>query len=1054
MIRALFTRMTGFLVLAAILLTAGIVLVSRLPIMMYPQTERPRVRVVISHPGISAIDFQNNYADYLEPHLLGLENLETIESSYTSGQSVFNLTFDWNVDRDEAIDAVESLLYSLNGGFPEDLQDSYRIGSWQSENAGFLVIGVFSASSSPEQLYARLFRSVEPQLNKVVGVEDIGFYNVEELSVDIVLRQRSMLPYGVSITDVNAALIEGIVPIPLGSLNEDGKKFSVRFNREAQGLREIERLPVKQIGDRTITLGEIADISISYVLPNTLFLVDGAPVVQLTATPVEGGNVTQMTDEIMVVMELARDEGLIPEDSEFHLFLDPAKYIQRAISNVVRAALIGGALAVLIVFLILGEVKNTLIIAFSLPFTIVLSFILMYVFNVSLNLISLGGLALAVGMIIDSTIVVMENIHRLRIENGRTGSKSEWREIVSAATDQVRSPVIASVLTSVLVFFPISFTAPLTNAILGDQARTVIFSLLSSLFVALFLVPIVAYGLYRPGLNGKVLKKPDPNRLRGLSRISVPAMKGVTGAYRRSLGFIIRRKFLAVSIILSAFGILTVTVVFLLPGIPKEIISPPSSERVVVFFRNFVDYPDSESVMEIALPEIEERIDERLGTNVVQTYANIRGRFNIIFIDLVSAELTEWAVGELQEEFPSEGNNYFNVMPWDPAELPLPNTESLKISVYGPDEARKIALIEEIQDLVTEAGLYRRVYGRPSPALSEELVLSSRDKIFSGFPGLTESSLSSHVRLILGGTSPVGMSEGEFDVEVRAHYPDEDIDSRAELQNFLIPLGGEYVPLKHFFRFREESNVSEIYAVDGEPAYRLFGRIFGNVPDRVRLDYQRQIGELLDTELVLPEGYFWTFENPQEEMERSIDSLFVALGISIVLIYLLLSFQFNSLWIPLVILVSIPLGFIGVILSLKVFASTVSLNSMLGTILLGGVVVNNAIILIDFWLKSRDRYEDEYKALEETAAIRFQPIVITTLTTILGMLPIALGLGEGSNILQPLGIAVSGGLLISTVFTLYIVPSLLSLSVRNGTLMKSDTTESPISGSVIKITRE
>jgi HAE1 family hydrophobic/amphiphilic exporter-1 len=155
-----------------------------------------------------------------------------------------------------------------------------------------------------------------------------------------------------------------------------------------------------------------------------------------------------------------------------------------------------------------------------------------------------------------------------------------------------------------------------------------------------------------------------------------------------------------------------------------------------------------------------------------------------------------------------------------------------------------------------------------------------------------------------------------------------------------------------------------------------------------------------------------------------------ALGISIVLIYLLLSFQFNSLWIPLVILVSIPLGFIGVILSLRIFGSTVSLNSMLGTILLGGVVVNNAIILIDFWLKSRDRYTDGFEALVDTAAVRFQPILITTLTTILGMLPIALALGTGSNILQPLGIAVSGGLLISTIFTLFVVPSLLSFGVR------------------------
>ncbi len=613
MIRAVFSRITGFMALAALLFAAGIMLASRLPVMMYPQTERPRIRVSISHPGVSAITFQNNYAEEFEPGLLGLENLETIESSYASDESSFTLTFDWNIDRDDAIKDVESLLASLNSGLPEEIKDSYRIRSYQGENAGFLVMGITSEETSPEQIFSMLSRSVEPKLEKIDDVEEIGFFNVEDLSVDILLRQSAMLPYGIKISDVNLALREGILPFPLGSIEENSRSYSVRFNRGAQGIRNIERIVVKKIGDRSITLGEIADISIEYVLPANLFLVDGTPVVQLNATPVEGGNVSQMTEDIMTVMEAARSDGLIPADSQFRLFLDPAKYIQRAISNVVRAALIGGALAVFIVFLILGELRNTLIIAFSLPFTVVLSFILMYIFGVSLNLISLGGLALAVGMIVDSTIVVMENIHRLRVDHGVPESRLAWREIVSAATDQVRAPVIASVLTSVLVFFPISFTAPLTNAILGNQALTVIFSLICSLFVALFLVPLVAYALYRPGSKRLVEDRPGHERLKGLARLSVPAMMKITAAYKKSLGFILRRKALTLLLIAGAFGILALSVVFLLPTVPKEIISPPSSDRVVIFFRNFVDYPDSEAVMDKALPDIGARIKKRLG---------------------------------------------------------------------------------------------------------------------------------------------------------------------------------------------------------------------------------------------------------------------------------------------------------------------------------------------------------------------------------------------------------------------------------------------------------
>jgi HAE1 family hydrophobic/amphiphilic exporter-1 len=1037
----LFKRTTGVLVLAAVLVAIGLVLVTRLPTMMYPPTERPRVRLTISHPGISAVDFQDNYANLFEPRLLGLENLETVSSTYSADQSVFNLTFDWNIIRDDAIDAVEREMTALNNGLPDVLKDSYSIGGWQSENAGYLVMGISSPSTSPELLYSQLAQSVEPRLNGIDDVEELGFFNVEELRVDIELNDRAMLAAGVTILDVNNALQSGTVPVPLGSLNEENTNFSVRFDRDGGRLREIERLGVKVVGDRTITLGELADISIRYDLPAQLFLVGGEPVIQLTATPVEGGNVTQMTEDITGVVDQARMEGLIPADTEYYLFLDPAKFIQSAITNVVRAALIGGLLAILVVFLILGETRNTLIVALSLPVTIVLSFILMSLFNVSLNLISLGGLALAVGMVIDSTIVVMENIHRLRTDAGEVSSRFEWKKIVATATEQVRSPVVASVLTSVLVFLPISFTAPLTNAILGDQARTVIFSLVSSLFVALFLVPIVAYALYRPkkkavsdtiiSVNQSKQGAAGPNpALRGLARYSVPAMRKLTGHYRTLLERIVRRRSAAVAVVITAFGILVASVVFLLPGVPREIISPPSSDRVIVFFRNFVDYPDTDSVVEKALPDIERRIEERVGDHVVRTYANVRGRFNILFIDVVSPEVTDQVVAELQDEFPSEGNNYFNVLPWDPAELPLPNTESLKISVSGPEEGRKIAILEEIQDLVNQTELYQRVYSRPSPALSDEFVLSVREGILPGFPSLSESLLTSQVRRILGGTSPVDLVDGDWEVEVIAHYPEEIIDSRSDIENFLIPVDGQFVPLKHFFHFRNEQSISEIYAVDGEPGFNVFGRIWGNVPDRTRMEYENQVRSLLESELELPEGYAYAFENPQEEMERSINSLFAALGISIVLIYLLLSFQFNSLWIPLVILVSIPLGFIGVILSLRIFGSTVSLNSMLGTILLGGVVVNNAIILIDFWLKSRDRYTDGFEALVDTAAVRFQPILITTLTTILGMLPIALALGTGSNILQPLGIAVSGGLLISTIFTLFVVPSLLSFGVR------------------------
>ncbi|UCB44856.1 MAG: efflux RND transporter permease subunit, partial [Spirochaetota bacterium] len=277
------------------------------------------------------------------------------------------------------------------------------------------------------------------------------------------------------------------------------------------------------------------------------------------------------------------------------------------------------------------------------------------------------------------------------------------------------------------------------------------------------------------------------------------------------------------------------------------------------------------------------------------------------------------------------------------------------------------------------------------------------------------------------GTAPIEFEQDQTTVEVTAVYPESEIEGRHMLENFLIPYKQSAIPLKHFFNFREVTGISGIASENGETIFRVYARMAPGTPSARRTEYEQHIREEIETNLAIPAGYSVVFDNPQEEMEKSIRSLFIALAASVMLVYVVLAFQFNSLSIPLVILVTVPLGFIGVVFSLFLFNSSLNLNSMLGTILLAGIVVNNAIIMIDFYLKIGPNYGNNIDALVETAGIRFTPIVITMLTTVFGMLPLAIGFGEGSNIVQPLGIAVSGGLVISTLFTLFMVPSILNL---------------------------
>ncbi|HAE22217.1 MAG TPA: hypothetical protein DCG47_07840, partial [Spirochaetaceae bacterium] len=319
-------------------------------------------------------------------------------------------------------------------------------------------------------------------------------------------------------------------------------------------------------------------------------------------------------------MEGAKAEGLVPADTSYELYVDPAKYIKRSISQVVDAALIGGALAVLVVFLILGEFRNTLVIALSLPLSIALSFLPMYFLGVSLNLISLGGFALAVGMIVDSTIVVMENIHRWRHEDRLTQEPRHWAHVVMDATRQVRAPVVASTLTSVLVFLPLSFSAPLANAILGNQAMTVVFALLASLAVALSVVPLVAYLLFK-GPKARSLDRGEP---KGFARYADSAANALIAAYKRVLGYIIAKPARAAVFLALTATLMAASVAVLLPRIPKEIMSKPQSDRVVLFFRH-EEIVDSLEIVENLMPSLRERLDEALSGFSYRSFANVSG---------------------------------------------------------------------------------------------------------------------------------------------------------------------------------------------------------------------------------------------------------------------------------------------------------------------------------------------------------------------------------------------------------------------------------------------
>ncbi len=1011
MLEFIFGRRRGILLLVVIIGVAGFVLLGELPTTLYPAMRKPRVQVSVSHPAYTASDFYESYGDILENALLGTADLEHLEARYRNGNTRYRLEFDWGFDGDEVQSRVESSLAPVRNSLPEEARD-YRIAAWRSDNPGMLSIAVFSTEMEPTELYQLIEPVLRGPLSRVHDAENVTIINVEELRAEVTLDHDAMLRYGLTPADVAREVQAGYRPSSVGTFRNDSSQYGVRVEQGIDSIFEIDRIRVASFENTSVLLRDVADVSVRYDLPRQIFRADGARSVMIYAEPKDGGNIRRMSADVAEILEGAAPG--FPEHVQYRFLVDPADFIDTALGNVIFAAVLGASLAMGVIILLLGEFKNILIIGLSIPLSMLLTFILMYVFEISLNLISLGGMTLSIGMIIDSSIVVMENIHRHRRSGG--GRRVD-RALILESVREVRAAVVVSTLTSVIVFLPLPFTSPITAAILGDLARTVIFALGSALVVALTVIPLLAYYLFRGRMESKKSVA---------ARLSEALLGRMTGAYRASLSALLSSRLASITFILGSFGALLALLVFVLPQVPMEIISEPDSDKVVLFFSNS-ETEDGEELME-AIEPVEQELLERYAADLESLFVQIRSASSgSMILSLGTSARRVEVEEELAELYPDSAEWRFRVFPWDPAAMPLPFVWDFHLQIEGPDDLVSVQVIDDLAEIMRESRVYNRVATSPSPSQAQELILSPRHEVIDAFPGYSLSGLVGIGRTILAGSRAIEMTEGRDTVSVRLVYPDGAVASRNDFESILVPYEGRGVPLRHFFDVRQRTGPTEIVTEDGVQSFNIYGMLPRYASEELRAERQAQAIELIHDTLRLPEGYSYRILNPRVEVDNSINSLFVALAVSLLAVFLVLTLQFNSVRVPLVILLTVPLGFMGVILALFLFDSTLSLNSLLGTILLGGIVVNNAIIMLDFYYRNGTAFDTRREALVHAATLRFAPIIITMSTTILGMLPIALALGDGTNVIQPLGISVSGGLFVSTLFTLYMVPCVMNL---------------------------
>lgn len=995
-----------------------------LPVSLFPNSSKPEMYVNVTYGGSTAQEFLHTYGSDLEQQLKNLSGerveVEKIRAFYRPQRVEYEVQFKWGVDPNAAKREVERAVNAFAARLPQESRDT--IGYWlNNENSGFFALSFYSETRDLNALYENLEPILGPRIATVADAQDPVLWNPSKNEVRIELVPEAMAALQLVPRNVHSALDSTLGSYAGGSITVGTNQLQVELPRPIAKVTDLALVPIPTQSGRLVHLGDVARIDLG---PKTMdtrsFKTSGAPSLILFATPKPGGNVKKMSEDLLAVVKELSPQ--FPKDTRYRVLVDPSEFIRSAVKNVVVEVGLAALLAVLVLFVFIGSLRNVVTAAIEIPLSMVLAFILMKLTGMNLNLISLGGLALSAGMNVDASVVVMENIFR-HFEMHRGPHDFATRlKILTGAVREVQFAILASTVASLVVFLPLTFTSDLSYAILGDLAKAVVFSHGFSAIVALILVPTV-----RLQLMGRESGKPHH------SLIEKP-LRWIEDTYSRALGRFIRLPLLKWGSYAGLAAGLAALVVYVGPRLPREVIGVPDTDWMILSINT--EGNTLLRQMEQQSEAIERELLEKFGSKIQYTFNQIR-RPNAatIMARLKDKRDMQDTWKAMEAHFTNTPAIKYWVGPWNPSELPIPDPPHMRLAVRGSRTIDAADAARDIRDLIESQHVFDRVSSDPDTHLERAVTLSPHLEQWEALSlagiRLHPADLADVLRVATAGRRVGNFPTGGRELtEMVLRYPPDLAYSVETIEAFPVGVGPKIVPLKALATVKVQEADPTIYRENLREAFLLYGR--QNRGQEATKDAALAKAKALAAKWstgeagkkALAAGVSTTFEDAAKDVTEAISQLGTAIGLSVLLIFITLLIQFGSFAEPVLVLVSVPLGFIGVIASLYLFKSTLSLNAALGVILLNGIAVANSIILVDFIKRLVADGLTPYQAALEAARKRLRPILITSLTTILGMLPIALGTGEGGHILQPLGIAVSGGLWVSTLLTLFLVPAL------------------------------
>jgi len=992
----------------------GMVAFSGLGFEMMPELEFPVITISTRYPGASSEDIEQTITKPIETIAGGVEGVTNITSTSSGDASSVMIEFEWGTNLDAAAqdlrDGIERILDFLPEGADRPLVMKLDITQMP------VIVYAVTGMEDTYEMRKLLEDEIEPKLTQLPGVASVIVAGGKQAEKQIIVDKTKLTQNNISIDDLVQILSAQNLNLSAGYVEQRQTEYLLRTVGEYKTLEEIANTPVSVTQNGSVVyVKDVAKVIDGYKEERNYIRTNNEPTATLIVSKESGANTLEVSNLVKERVEELRAD--LPAHLEFYEIFDQGHTISRVTSSTIANLIQGAILAILIMLLFLRNWRPTLAIAIAIPVSVIATFILIYVSGYTLNIMTIGGLALGVGMLVDSAIVVIENIYR-HLEMGK-----KRIEAAEVGASQVGMAITASVLTTIAVFLPMVFVGGMTGQLVEGMALTVSFALFASLIVALTVIPTVASVLFKQRASAEEYKK-----VIGESRF-----EKLRERYAKVLNWTLRHK----GRLLLSVAIIFIISLFLIPILGTEFIPPSDNPMQIIRVEMPIGTKLDETNMVVTqLEDILAEIEEtEYFTTMVGPMGGAGGGFGaadvneaMIFLRLCDKEERSRESDEIMEEVRSKAPKLENVrlVFSGTGDTGVGAGNSIEFKIFGDDLDQLTDLSLQVEDKIAKVEGVRDIQNSMKEGKPELHLIINKDKAFRY--GITTAQIASAVRTTTYGTTAGVFREAGDEIDMLVRLEEEGRNSMADINGISIasPMGFT-IPLNQIVEIQEKQGPVEISRENQTRVAtirtNIIGRDLGTAVDEIW-------SEVDELEKSLPSGYYFEIGGAYEDMQESFEALGYALLLAIILVYAIMASLFESFSHPFVIMFTLPLGLIGVVILLLISGFTFSVPVFVGFIILAGIVVNNGIVLVDHINKLRREGMEKKQAIIQAGKDRIRPVLMTALTTMGGMLSMALSTGQGSELRAPMAVAVIGGLITATFFTLFVIPTLYSVFDR------------------------